>query len=135
DNGVVERYEVAAASIPWGPHLKHFGSDTRTFFPGALLPRRSIFAAASAPALTQLFPHRIGRNARLDEQHQEMIDEVGAFHDQTFVVPAFACDEHFGGFLAYLLEDFIDPLREKVGRVGTFLGPGFARGDDLVEVF
>ena len=55
----------------------------------------------------QLLRDIFKRDAHLDHEDGEMIDEVGDLEDGLGAAAAFAGDDDFGGFLADLFQDLV----------------------------
>src|SRR5215213_8027142 len=97
-------------------------------------PASLIRLPSPAPA-RQLTRERFERQPALDQEHQEVVDEVGRLRRQRARVFVLRGDDGLGRLLADLLQNLVQALLEEVGRVralGHLPPPPL---DDRVQLF
>ena len=59
----------------------------------------------------------VNRNAGVNHQNGDVIEQVGDFKNRLFFIAALCRDYDLGAFLADLFEDFVNTLFKKVGGI------------------
>jgi len=74
----------------------------------------------------------LGGDAEFDHENHYVIGEVGDFVDGFFLA-VFGADDDLGGFLADLLQDFVEALLEEVGGIAALGEEAFAALKEGIE--
>lgn len=81
------------------------------------------------------FAHHVVRcHARLRPDHEQVIEQVGAFKDQMFLVALHGGDHGFNGFLAQLFGGLGHAVGEELGRIGDLRISVLAGHDLFIEI-
>src|ERR671927_762017 len=89
----------------------------------------------SPAPVRQFARERFERQAALDHEDDEVVDEVGRLRGERAHVFVLRRDDGLGRFLADLLENLVQPLLEEVGRVRAFGHLPLPPFDDAVKPF